>query len=113
MRSSERVKALVAAFNEGDVDRVMSGFSQDVEVAIPIYRLGEEVVPTAWNDKRSFGALLLERHRAGSRIEIVEVSDDAGLGAVAIIRSSRQGRLTVTFQFDGQGRANRVVVFKQ
>ena len=46
-------------------------------------------------------------------IEIDLISDDDAMCAVATINSSKQGQLAVTFQFNDQGLASRLVVFKQ
>ena len=66
MRPSERVRALVAAFNDGNIDRVVEGFTRDVEIAIPIYRAGELVGPPAWNGRDQLRRLLVGRHETGS-----------------------------------------------
>ena len=112
MRPAERVQVLVEAFNDGNIDRVLDGLASDIEVAILIYRLGDVVGPPPWKGEEELGPHLRSRSESGSRVDVVSISENA-TDAIAIIKSSKQGLLTVTFHFDDEGFASRLVVFKQ
>ena len=112
MRPSERVRILVDAFNEENIERVLDGVTTDIEVFIPLYRLNETAGPPVLKGREELRQRLLQRHGSNRRIELTSISDD-GTGAIASMKSSRQGQLAVAFKFDDQGLARRLIVFKQ
>lgn len=112
VQPAERVRMMIDAFNEGDIDGVADRMADDVEVAIPVYRPDEPIGPPNRYGREHLRQLLLGRRESGVRIELLSISGDA-TSAVAVINSSRQGQLAVTFQFNHEGLAQRLVVFKQ
>jgi hypothetical protein len=109
---SERVTSLIGAYNAGDIEGVLTGIAIDIEILIPLYRLGETAGPPALNGKEEFSRLLTIRMQSNRGITALSLNHDGNV-AFLTVESVLQGLLSVVIRFDDQGLASRLVVFKQ
>jgi hypothetical protein len=109
VRPSQRVQTLIDAFNDADLNTVVDGCANDIELEIPMLQIGDLGESPTWTGKDALQTLLTRRQQTGVPISVSSISD-GGTSAVAIINSSRQGQLAVTSQFNAAGLVQRLVV---